>query len=438
MMSGILEHNAQLTDAAKSEPAEMPHVANAEPGIIEGALLVMTCWCTVLASGVLSPVLPQIAHRFADMPHVELLVGLVATMPALMVSLSAIPMGWLADRLGHRNVLFGALFLYGIAGIVPFWLQSILGIIATRAFVGLGEAGAMITGTALIGLRFRGARRGRWLAAQIATSNILGIFALQLGGFLGLLDWHAPFLAYAFALLLLAASLYYVKSPDQISKPTVNANPSSTPATNAVKATAILCAMEVVGIFAMFTIIIQMAFLFQQRGAMNSADIGIGLSCGAAGLATGATSSGALARIDWLWRTMIGFLLAGTGFLGVAFVSGYWTTGATLALAGLGVGLTVPALLNALVAVVPHQVLGRAIGFWTAATFVPQFLNPPIFLILRQFVGTQSRAVGFIGIFMLAVGLFLVVSGKLVRFHTSAAVAADPKAARIAERARHR
>jgi predicted MFS family arabinose efflux permease len=425
MMSGIPEHSAQLIIATHSGPAEMRHLENGEPGAVEGVLLVMTCWCTVLASGLLSPVLPQIAHRFAYLPHIELLVGLVATMPALVVSLSAVPMGWLADRLGHRKVLFGALLLYGIAGVVPFSLQGIWAIIGTRAIVGLGEAGAMITGTALIGLRFRGARRGRWLAAQIATSNILGIFALQLGGFLGLLDWHTPFLAYSFALLLLAPSLYFVRSPDDFAESTANANLPSTPSNSAVKATAILCGMEVIGIFAMFTIIIQMAFLFQQRGAVNSADIGIGISCGAFGLATGATSSGALARIDWLWRTMIGFMLAGAGFLSVAFVSGYWATGATLALAGLGVGLTVPALLNALVAVVPHHVLGRAIGFWTAATFIPQFLNPPTFILLRHMVGTQSRAIGVIGILLLALGLFLAISGKVVRRHTVATVTAS-------------
>jgi predicted MFS family arabinose efflux permease len=426
MMSGILESNAQRTGAPESGPEEMRDLANREPGTIEGVLLVMTCWCTVLASGVLSPVLPQVAHRFAYMTHIELLVGLVATMPALIVSLSAIPMGWVADRLGHRNVLFGALLLYGVAGIVPFWLEGIWAIIATRAFVGLGEAGAMITGTALIGLRFRGARRGRWLAAQIATANILGIFALQLGGFLGLLDWHTPFLAYVFALLLLAPSLYFVKAPDEIATPGADANLPAKPSAGAAKATAILCGLEVISMFAMFVIIIQMAFLFQQRGAMNSAEIGIGISCGAVGLATGATSSGALARIDWLHRTMIGFLLAGAGFLAVAFVSGYWATGASLAWAGLGVGLTIPALLNALVAAVPHQALGRAIGFWTAATFIPQFLNPPVFLVLRQIVGTQSRAVGLIGVSMLALALFLAVSGKLVRLHTTAAVSADP------------
>jgi predicted MFS family arabinose efflux permease len=419
MMSGILETNSQPTAAAVSGSEQMRALADREPNLIEGALLVMTCWCTVLASGVLSPVLPQIAQRFAHMPQIELLVGLVATMPALMVSVAAIPVGWLADRLGHRNVLFG------VAGIVPFWLEGIWAIIATRAFVGLGEAGAMITGTALIGLRFRGARRGRWLAAQIATANILGIFALQLGGLLGLFDWHTPFLAYTFALLLLVPSLYFVKAPAELAMPVVKANLPPTPANGAVRATAILCGMEVVGIFAMFAIVIQMAFLFQQRGSMNSAEIGIGISCGAVGLATGATSSGVFARIDWLYRTMLGFLVAGAGFLGVAFVSGYWATGATLALAGVGVGLTVPALLNALVAVVPHQALGRAIGFWTAATFIPQFLNPPIFLILRQILGTQSRAIGFTGVIMLALGLFLAVSGKLVRRHTAPAVSAD-------------
>src|SRR5216684_4059055 len=415
MMSGILEHNAQRTDAPKSKPAEMRDLANDEPGAIEGTLLVMTCWCTVLASGLLSPVLPQIAHRFTDMPHVELLVGLVATMPALMVSLSAIPMGWLADRLGHRNVLFGALFLYGIAGIVPFWLQSIWAIIATRAFVGLGEAGSMIAGTALVALRFRGAKRGRWLAAQIATSNILGIFVLQVGGFLGLHGWHTPFLAYGFALLLLVPSTYFIKPPVPAAKAMANTEVPLLATNGVAKATAILCGIQIAAISGMFAIVIQMAFLFQQRGAMNSAGIGLGISCGAVGLATGATSSGALMRSDWLRRTTTGFVLAGIGFLGVAFVFGNWATGALIAVAGLGIGLIVPALLNALVAVVPASVLGSVIGLWTAATFIAQFLDPPIFIFLRHLTGTQSLAMGSVGVFMLALGLSLM---RLSKFGT--------------------
>jgi predicted MFS family arabinose efflux permease len=401
------QYSARRFDARANATQHLPARADEEPGLIEGGLLVMTCWCTVLASGLLSPVLPQIAQRFAGNSHVDLLVGLVATMPALAVSLAAIPVGWLGDRFGHRKLLFAALLMYGVAGVTPFWLDDIWPIIGARALVGLGEAGAMVAGTALVGLRFCGARRGRWLAAQIATSNILGIFALQFGGLLGLHGWHTPYLAYEFALLLLAPSLYFIKAPVSVAKKTANAAAQLPGTKGAAKATAILCGIQVAAISGMFAIVIQMAFLFQQRGAVNSADIGLGISCGAIGLAAGATSSGALVRIDWLRRTTTGFVLAGIGFLGVAVVSGYWATGAAIALAGLGIGLIVPALLNALVAVVPANALGSVIGIWTAATFIAQFLNPPIFVFLRHVTGTQSLAMGSVGAFLLALGLSL-------------------------------
>jgi predicted MFS family arabinose efflux permease len=406
-MDGTVDYKPRRFRVRANAALHAHERADEQPGPIEGVLLVMTCWCTVLASGLLSPVLPQVAQHFAGNSHVDLLVGFVATMPALTVSLSAVPVGWLGDRFGHRKLLFAALLIYGAAGVIPFWLNDIWPIIGARALVGLGEAGAMIAGTAMVGLRFHGARRGRWLAAQIATSNILGVFVLQVGGFLGLQGWHTPFLAYGFALLLLVPSTYFIKPPGPAAKAMANVEATLSATNGAAKATAILCGIQIAAISGMFAIVIQMAFLFQQRGAVNSADIGLGISCGAAGLATGATSSGALMQIDWLRRTTTGFVLAGIGFLGVAFVSGYWATGAMIAIAGLGIGLIVPALLNALVAAVPASVLGSVIGIWTAATFIAQFLNPPIFIFLRHITGTQSLAMGSVGAFMLALGLSL-------------------------------
>ncbi len=414
-MERTLGYKLRRSNALANAALRVDERANEQPGPIEGLLLVMTCWCTVFASGLLAPVLPQIAQRFAGHSHVDLLVGFVATMPALTVSLSAVPVGWLGDRFGHRKLLFASLLIYGVAGVIPFWLDDIWPIIGARALVGLGEAGSMIAGTALVALRFRGAKRGRWLAAQIATSNILGIFVLQVGGFLGLHGWHTPFLAYGFALLLLVPSTYFIKPPVPAGKAMANTEVPLLATNGVAKATAILCGIQIAAISGMFAIVIQMAFLFQQRGAMNSAGIGLGISCGAVGLATGATSSGALMRIDWLRRTTTGFVLAGIGFLGVAFVSGYWATGALIAVAGLGIGLIVPALLNALVAVVPASVLGSVIGLWTAATFIAQFLDPPIFIFLRHLTGTQSLAMGSVGVFMLALGLSLM---RLSKFGT--------------------
>jgi hypothetical protein len=247
-------------------------------------------------------------------------------------------------------------------------------------------------------------RAGKGILCTIAAVRhqrnqvVLGVFVLQVGGFLGLHGWHTPFLAYSFALLLLVPSTYFIKPPVPLAKAMANKEAPS-PATNgAAKTTAILCGIQIAAISGMFAIVIQMAFLFQQRGAV--------------GLATGATSSGALMQIDWLRRTTTGFVLAGIGFLGVAFVSGYWATGALIAVAGLGIGLIVPALLNALVAAVPASVLGSVIGVWTASTFIAQFLNPPIFIFLRHITGTQSLAIGSVGVFMLALGLSLTRLGR--------------------------
>lgn len=402
--------------AALSLAGEVP-ASGDQAGLVEGALLVMACWCTVLASGLLSPVLPQIAARYAALPHVEILVGFVATIPALSVAVLAVPMGWLGDVLGQRRVLLAGLALYGLAGIVPFWLDDIAQIILARALVGVGEAAVMTTSTALLGLRFSGRRRGRWLAAQVASANILGIFVMISGGFLGLLDWHAPFLAYGFAWLLLIPSLLALRSP-QPAGSTVRQQPGehdrgAGPLRDVDwPRVTLICGLNLLSTLGMFVIVVQAAFLLPERGGANSAEIGVGIACGASGVAIGAVLSGAFAHIVWWRRAAPGFAVMGAGFLCVAATSGFWATGAMLALAGLGAGAIIPALLAALVMATAPGKVGRVVGLWTAATFMAQFLNPPLFVLLRQQVHTQSGAIGWVAAVMLMTGVMLWLGGS--------------------------
>lgn len=174
----------------------LPHSGNSsrqftQGNWLQGVLLVMGSWCTVLAAGALAPVLPQIGGAFPNTSAIDFKVGLLATAPALGVALSAIPLGRLADRIGLSLVLLSGLLLYGVAGVLPFFsLQSIEAIIGTRLLVGLGEAAVMLTSTAMLGLFFSGASRARWIAAQAVSANILGIAILLGGGILGLYGWR--------------------------------------------------------------------------------------------------------------------------------------------------------------------------------------------------------------------------------------------------------
>jgi MFS family permease len=180
------------------------------PGPLHGAVLAMMSWLTVIASGILSPVLPKIAAQFAGTRYLDLKIGFVATMPALAVALLALPIGHLGDRVGARRVLLVGLLAYGIAGIAPLWIDSLDAIIVMRLAVGVGEAAAMALSTALIAMSYSGSLRRRWLAIQVASANVMGVLTLFAGGFIGRMSWRAPFIAYAFAFVLFLLALLFV------------------------------------------------------------------------------------------------------------------------------------------------------------------------------------------------------------------------------------
>ena len=96
---------------------------------------------TVLAATIISPALPEMTTVFADTPNAELLVRLTLTMPALFVAIGAPFAGLLLDRLGRKPVLMVALLLYGLAGTVGYFLDSLMTILVSRAVLGLETAG---------------------------------------------------------------------------------------------------------------------------------------------------------------------------------------------------------------------------------------------------------------------------------------------------------
>jgi MFS family permease len=100
----------------------------------------------------IAPNLPAIQQTFASEPNIAVLAPIALTIPALMIAIFSAPAGFLADRLGRRQVLIGSLFVYLIAGTAPALLNSIGAIIAARAVVGLAEA-AIVTCKGTIEMR---------------------------------------------------------------------------------------------------------------------------------------------------------------------------------------------------------------------------------------------------------------------------------------------
>ena len=88
-------------------------------GFAQSILLLLGSCLPVLGAVLLAPVLPGIQAHFADTPGANVLVPIALTLPALMIALLAPVAGLIADRLGRKPLLLGAMLLYSVFGLLP-------------------------------------------------------------------------------------------------------------------------------------------------------------------------------------------------------------------------------------------------------------------------------------------------------------------------------
>jgi MFS family permease len=361
------------------------------PGLAQGLVLVSVAWLAVVGAGVLAPVLPAMALHFAGTPMLDLMIGFVATIPSLAVALFSVPIGQLSDRTGARRILVVGMSGYGLAGMLPLLLDSLPAIVASRFLVGIFEAAVMTASTTLIGVYFSGIRRDRWLAVQVASTNVMGVVVVLAGGLAGEHSWRAPFFAYAIAIVLLLPVLLATHEPGR-----APASPLAPAATagerNWRRPLAIRCALTFFASVSVYTLIVQMGFLLAERGVTSPATIGLGISFGAGGVALGSIANTLMLAIPPRGRLLGSYLLMAAGFGAVALNPAFAATCAGALAAGLGAGCAVSTLLCITIAGAPVSLKGRAAGAWTASMFFGQFLNPPIFIVLVRLGGFYGRA----------------------------------------------
>ena len=384
-------------------------------GLAQGIVLVSVTWLAVVAAGVLAPVLPQMADHFAGTPMLGLMIGFVATIPALAVALFSVPIGQLSDRIGARRILVFGMSGYGLAGILPLWLDSLSMIVASRFLVGVCEAAVMTASTTLISLYFTGLQRDRWLAVQVASTNVMGVIVVLAGGLAGEHGWRAPFFAYAIAIVLLLPVLLATYEPGKT--PIADARPlDAAPERSWIRLVAVRCALTFFVSVTVYTLIVQFGFLLVERGVRDPSTIGLGISFGAGGVALGSIANTAMLSVSSRYRLLISYALIAGG-LGIVAINASFAAMCLGALAaGLGAGCTVSTLLCITVADVPTALKGRATGAWTAAMFLGQFLNPPIFLALVHLGGSHAGAfliyAGICAVIVIAAGAHAVMAWR--------------------------
>ncbi|MFT4161278.1 MFS transporter, partial [Shinella sp.] len=191
-------------------------VAHSPEEYRRNATLLFVSTLTIMSGATISASLPGIAARFAEVENVALLSRLVLTLPAVFIALFSPAAGFLVDRFGRKPLLLASLALFAVAGASGLVLDTLPGLLAGRAVLGIAVGGIMTATTALVGDFFQGPARDRYMGLQQAFVGIGGTIFLTGGGFLAEIHWRGPFLIYTAAILLLPAALAFLPEPQRV------------------------------------------------------------------------------------------------------------------------------------------------------------------------------------------------------------------------------
>lgn len=345
-------------------------------GTAQALLLLFGSCLPVLGAVLIAPVLPRMQAHFAETPGAAVLVPVALTLPALVIAFLAPLAGLLADRIGRRPLLLASMLLYSLCGVLPLWLDSLGLIVASRAGIGLAEAGIMTCCTTLMGDYFDGQRRERLFALQMVATSLSAALFMGLGGALGESGWRTPFALYAAGLLCLPLMAALLWEPQVRHAEPLRADAEGFP----WAALAPLYLLTLLAGVSLFIVPVQAGYLLQLLHVDAPQQVGMTMGANQLGVLAGALAFRLLAALPARRLLALGFATAGLGGALMALADSHAPVVLAVLVNGLGVGLLLPTLITQVMLQVGFEQRGRATGGFTASIFAGEFLSPLLVL----------------------------------------------------------
>ena len=376
-------------------------------GATKGIVLVLAQALPIMAVVSLFPAIPKMMQQFGGIQNAAFLVPMIITVPSFCIALLSSPVGWLTDKVGRRPLFIGALALYAITGLAPLVLNGLVPIIASRALLGVAEAGIVTVGSTLIADYF-GEDRYRWLALQSGLGSVFGTLLIALGGWLADASWRGPFSIYVAAIPLLIISILIIDEPRIQKRDVIEQIRAPFP----WKIALLVGVVSLIASTLYYVEPTNIATLFQQRGVQSSSQIGLIQAATSLAYIVGAYVYKRVSHQQIGSQLAIAGSLIGIGMVGIG-LSGSWQQAAGWALVQqLGGGMVIPALTGWAQGIMPLDQRGRAMGIWATFFFAGLFLCPTVVELMRTATGALSPTFLILGLIGCS---FAAISGATAR-----------------------
>jgi MFS family permease len=359
----------------------------------------------------LIPVIPQLFAQFHDVPNAAFLVPAIITAPSICIAALSLIAGWIADRIGRRRLLLGALLVYAFIGCAPLFLSDLKSIIATRVCLGIAEAIIITCVATLMGDYFKGAVRQKWLAWQNAAGSLMATGLIIVGGILGTFSWRGPFAMYSLALVIFLAALRLTWEPEPQSEEVGDGVQKSANAPFPVAPMLLVYAVSFFGAIIFFIEPLQLGLVMAHIGKSSPEVIGFVTAGTGFALPIGAYLLGRLKqlRVGYAFAVALAFFVAGFFLLSRSQTLTGVIWGASLA--QFACGITFPLLLTWAQSKLHFGVRAFGMGLWNSAFFIGQFASTMLVSYLSQSIGGITGAMHVFSIVCL-IALPLSVIGE--------------------------
>ncbi len=366
-------------------------------------LVLLACGSlTTMTGSLVAPVMPEVKDQLLIDPRWS---GILVSMHCLTIFLFSPIFGILADRIGKVKVLIPSLICYAIFGSAGAFANSFTPLLISRALLGAASGGIAAASIGILSSMYEGEKRTRVLGYTTSALAIASIIFPLLGGLLGKYNWRFTFFMYGLALP--AALLAHFLLPKRKRKGSSSINlGQKDKLIESLKASSTITLFTALALSsAIFYVVIVYAPLhFKEAIGADTVLNGAILASRAIGAAViSAVGASKLAkRVGSAKAIALGFILMAVTLITIPFVKQIYLILPTAIIFGMGFGIVMPNLYDALSKSTPKEVRSSVLAIGTGASNLGQFFSPILLGPVWKYAG--------IGVFFVGAGVALITT----------------------------